>query len=64
MLYIEPYVSLGSFFKFDMALIHRNQLLGYQDAMKKFHRYVGSIYTFLRKMKERTMRLRMHYLYF
>lgn len=44
--YIEPYVSLGSFLKFDAALIQRNQMLGYQDTMKKFQQYLGTIYTF------------------
>lgn len=44
--YIEPFVSLGSFLLFDADRIHRNMELGYQDTMKKFHKYIGSIYTF------------------
>ncbi len=46
LIYIEPQVSLGSFLLFDQTLIQRNMILGYQDTMKKFHRYIGSIYTF------------------
>lgn len=45
-IYIEPYVSLGSFLLFDHDQIHRNMTLGYQDAMKKLERYLGYIYTF------------------
>lgn len=45
-IYIEPYVPLGSFLLFDHERIHRNMHLGYQDAMKKFGRYLGYIYTF------------------
>lgn len=44
--YIEPYVSLGSFLLFDHKQIHRNMTLGYQDAMKKLDKYLGYIYTF------------------
>lgn len=45
-IYIEPQVPLGSFLLFDKDRIHRNMELGYQDTMKKFQKYVGSIYTF------------------
>ena len=45
-IYIEPYVPLGSFLLFDTKRIHRNMQLGYQDTMKKFHKLLGSIYTF------------------
>lgn len=44
--YIEPMVGLGSFLLFDHDRIARNMELGYLDAMKKFHRYAGGIYTF------------------
>ncbi len=46
LIYIEPQVSLGSFLLFDPTRIQRNMTLGYQDTMKKFYRYIGSIYTF------------------
>lgn len=46
LVYIEPHVPLGSFLLFDKNLIHRNITLGYQDTMKKFGIYIGSIYTF------------------
>lgn len=46
LLYIEPQVSLGSFLLFDKERIQRNMALGYQDTMKKYQRYLGSIYTF------------------
>jgi len=45
-LYMEPYVTLGSFLYFDEKRIHRNMRLGYLDAMKKLKRYFGYIYTF------------------
>ncbi|MEG2801398.1 MAG: patatin-like phospholipase family protein [Longicatena sp.] len=44
--YIAPYVPLGSFLLFDSEKIHRNMELGYLDAMKKFNKYLGYIYTF------------------
>lgn len=46
LIYIEPHVPLGSFLLFDKDLIDRNITLGYQDTMKKFGIYKGSIYTF------------------
>lgn len=54
--YIEPQVSLGSFLLFDHDRIHRNMTLGYQDTMKAFHRYMGSIYTFDLKDQELIIR--------
>ncbi len=45
-IYIEPHVSLGSFFHFNQEIIQRNKILGYLDTMKKFYRYYGYIYTF------------------
>lgn len=50
--YIEPFVPLGSFLLFDEDVIHRNMELGYQDTMKKFDCYIGSIYTFDNKQEE------------
>ncbi len=45
-IYIQPFVTLGSFLYFDHDRIHRNMQLGYQDTMKKFHQFLGTIYTF------------------
>lgn len=45
-IYIEPYIPLGSFFHFNQEVIQRNKILGYLDTMKKFNRYYGYIYTF------------------
>lgn len=44
--YIQPYVTLGSFLLFDHNRIQRNIQLGYQDTMKKYHQFIGTIYTF------------------
>ncbi len=46
LIYIEPQVSLGSFLLFDHERIMQNMQLGYLDTMKKFHRLLGSVYTF------------------
>lgn len=46
LIYIEPMVPLGSFLMFDAELIKRNIQIGYQDAMKKFKKYLGYVYTF------------------
>lgn len=46
LIYIEPYVSLGSFLLFDHDKIMENMQLGYQDTMKKYGRYLGTVYTF------------------
>lgn len=46
LIYIEPQVPLGSFLLFDHQRIKRNMTLGYQDTMKVFQHYMGSIYTF------------------
>lgn len=48
-LYIEPYVTLGSFLLFDHRRIKRNMRLGYLDAMKKLGHNIGYIYTFSQK---------------
>ncbi len=45
-LYIEPYVDLGSFLLFDQERIRRNIRLGYLDAMKKMGRMHGYLYSF------------------
>lgn len=45
-IYIQPRVSLGSFLLFDHDRIDRNMALGYQDTMKAFHKFYGTIYTF------------------
>ena len=44
--YIQPRVTLGSFLLFDQDRIKRNMALGYQDAMKTFKKFYGTIYTF------------------
>lgn len=49
---IEPHVPLGSFLLFDKDIIQRNIQLGYQDTLKKFKYYIGSIYTFEKKQKK------------
>lgn len=46
LIYIEPYVSLGSFLLFDHDKIMENMHRGYLDTMKKYGKYLGSIYTF------------------
>lgn len=51
-IYIEPFVSLGSFLMFETTQIKRNIQLGYQDAMKKYKIYLGTIYTFHQEEKE------------
>ncbi|MGX8705747.1 MAG: patatin-like phospholipase family protein [bacterium] len=43
---IHPRHSLGSFLDFDPRLMRRSLLLGYQDAMKRFGRFDGFLYTF------------------
>lgn len=52
LIYIEPWISLGSFLMFDQQLIDRNMKLGYFDTMKKFNQYLGTIYTFDKKEKK------------
>lgn len=49
LIYIEPYVSLGSFLLFDHDKIMENMQLGYLDTMKKYGRYLGTIYTFIKE---------------
>lgn len=58
-LYIEPYVSLGNFLMFDNIQIHRNIQLGYQDTLKKYKAYLGTIYTFHRNEKNQIQELEM-----
>ena len=50
-LYIQPYVSLGSFLLFDRDRIKRNMQLGYQDTLKKLGQFYGTIYTFSKNDK-------------
>ena len=44
--YIRPTRSLGTMMNFDHGLLMDNMEMGYQDAMKKFGRYGGFLYTF------------------
>lgn len=44
--YIRPTRSLGTMMNFDHTLLMDNMEMGYQDAMKKFGRYDGFLYTF------------------
>ncbi len=44
--FISPYYDLSSFLNFDGQTARNNIRLGYLDAMKRFHRYVGFVYTF------------------
>lgn len=43
---IEPHNDLGSFLIFDKELSHRMFTLGYNDTMKVFGKYDGSVFTF------------------
>ncbi len=45
-IYTTPYVDLGKFMDFNRESIDRNQRIGYQTAMKTFHKLVGVKYTF------------------
>ena len=44
---IRPHAPLYSFLDFDVYKMYRAKLLGYNDTMKKFGRYMGERYTFL-----------------
>lgn len=44
--YTTPYMNLGAFMDFSRESLDRNQRIGYQTAMKHFHRYDGVKYTF------------------
>lgn len=44
--YIRPSWFLGSFFLFDHDIICKNRKLGYNDAMKFYHKYKGIKFTF------------------
>ncbi|MEG0823002.1 MAG: patatin-like phospholipase family protein [Erysipelotrichaceae bacterium] len=46
LIYISPFVPLGSFLNFDPELVKRNIDLGYYDTMRKYHKYLGYEYTF------------------
>ncbi|MEG0313672.1 MAG: patatin-like phospholipase family protein [Erysipelotrichaceae bacterium] len=46
LIYISPFVPLGSFLNFDQDLVKRNIDLGYYDTMRKYHKYLGYEYTF------------------
>ena len=52
LIYIEPCVSLGSFLLFDHERIMQNMELGYLDTMKKYGKYLGTIYAIEYKDKE------------
>lgn len=52
LIYIEPYVPLGSFLNFNQITIQRNMRLGYFDTMKAFHKYLGYAYTFEYESKD------------
>ena len=45
---IRPLHSLGGFLDFNPDLLRRSRLLGYQDAMKRWGRLEGFLYTFRR----------------
>lgn len=45
-IYSCPYLDLGGFLDFNKETLERNQRIGYQTAMKLFHRYMGCCYTF------------------
>ena len=47
--YIYPSHDLGGFFNFDKDLIENNMILGYNDAMKKYGKYLGFRYTFYKE---------------
>ncbi|MDR1697927.1 MAG: patatin-like phospholipase family protein [Erysipelotrichaceae bacterium] len=43
---VFPHEHLGSFMDFSQETIQRNMILGYNDTMKRFKRYLGHKYTF------------------
>ena len=45
--YIRPTRDLGTFMNFEREVLDRSMRLGYNDTMKAYGRYYGSLYTFL-----------------
>lgn len=45
--YLKPSRDLGTFLNFEKDVVDRNKKLGYNDTMKFYGRYKGTIYTFL-----------------
>lgn len=43
---VRPHEDLENFLNFDRKLMDHRKIIGYNDAMKKFGRYVGEKYTF------------------
>ena len=50
--YIKPTRDLGPFMNFEREALDRSMRLGYDDTMKAYGRYYGSLYTFLPKRDE------------
>ncbi|MEG2994452.1 MAG: patatin-like phospholipase family protein [Erysipelotrichaceae bacterium] len=46
LIYIKPYVPLGSFLNFEHEVLVRNIDLGYLDTLKKFDKLYGYVYAF------------------
>lgn len=61
LLYIEPFVPLGSFLDFTHEQLQRNMRLGYLDAMKKFHQYYGYVYTFTLESRDDILAFEKHF---
>ena len=45
--YIKPSKDLGNFLNFDRNVLERSKMLGYNDTMKAYGRYLGYKYTFV-----------------
>lgn len=61
LIYIEPFVHLGSFLNFNQDVIQRNMRLGYLDTMKAFHKYLGYAYTFDYESKHEIEQFEIYY---
>ena len=50
--YIKPTRDLGTFMNFEREVLDRSMRLGYNDTMKVYGRYYGSLYTFIPNREE------------
>lgn len=50
--YIKPTRDLGTFLNFEREVLDRSMRLGYNDTMKVYGRYYGSLYTFIPRREE------------
>ena len=59
---ISPMRSLGSFLNFEQEALRRNRRMGYYDTMKKYGRFDGIRYTFIRQPELRLQRAARRYM--